>query len=143
MIIHLRNPEALSLQPVRDLFARAFADDKPIPLDVFLAEATRYLPDPRFASLLGREDNIYKALAVVILPGSPMFPLPQVYHFYNEGSVKLRNTLTDAVVEWVKGQGYNGLHVANWSGAADKAWERAFRRAGQVEKVGSVFRIDF
>jgi hypothetical protein len=143
MIIPLKNPEALSLQPIRDLFARAFEHGRPVGSDVFLAAIAPYLTDPRVAVLLGREDDAYKALAVVFLPSSPLFPLPQVYHFYNRGSVKLRNTLTDAVVEWVKSQGYNGLHVVNWTAGSDKAWTRAFQRAGRVERIGTAFRIDF
>ena len=143
MIIQLRNPEALALQPIRDLFARAFEDGNPAPLDVVLAELIPYLADPRLAVLLGREDNAFKALAVVFQPSSKLFPLPQVYHFYNEGSVKLRNSLSAAIVEWVKAQGYNGLHVVNWSVGTDEVWKRAFRCVGRFERIGSAFRIDF
>jgi hypothetical protein len=143
VIIQLRNPEALSLQPIRDLFARAFEDGNPVPIGVILSSLTPYLDDPRLVVLLGREHGAYKALAIVFEMGTPLFPLPQVYYFYNEGSVGLRNSLTDAVVEWVKEQGYNGLQVANGSGKSDETWKRAFRRAGRLERIGSLFRIDF
>lgn len=140
MIIELRNPEALALQPIRDLFARAFESGKPVAADVFLAAIS--LSDPNTAVLLGREDDTYKALAVVFLPSSPLYPRTQVYHFYNEGSVRLRNALIDTAVEWVKARGYNSVYVANWSARSDEVWTRAFSRAGQIEKIGSAFRID-
>jgi len=143
MIIRLRNPEALALQPIRDLFARAFESQTPVSFEVFMPAIEPYLSSPDVAVLVGREDNAYKAVTIALMPGSALFPFPQVYHFYNEGSAKLRNRLIDALVEWVKEQGYNSLHVAKWSDGPDKVWKRAFSRAGRFEKLGSTFRIDF
>ena len=143
MIIQLRNPEALTLQPIRDLFARAFEANKPVTFEAFMSEIVPHFSNPHFAILLGREDNVFKALAIVVSPASQLAPLPQVFYFYNEGSANLRNTLTDAIVEWVKEQGYNGVDVVNWSPGSDKVWARAFRRAGKMENIGSMFRIEF
>lgn len=144
MIVPLVNPAAFDVEPVRDLFARAFAGDRPVAPEVARTELRKMVGTGRVKVLVGRSHPIrYAALAVVILPSSPLAPEPQVYHFFNDGPPELRRELISAVVETLKGAGYNAFRALNGNGFPEDVWKRLFRSAGDMEKIGTAYRIQF
>ena len=141
-IWELTQPQALILEPVASLFLRAFMG-VPLrvePADVLMTLA-RELPNPRVAIFIGAEDAKLLGLTIMYAPADAMIAEPQVYHFYNGGSAKLRDALIEKLLTRVKEWGYDSFLGANGSGHSDKAWLRAFRKGGTVEEVGMVCRF--
>lgn len=82
-----------------------------------------------------------KAAFVIISMPNDRFGLPQVIHFHAEKPA-LRRKLVVKTLDFIKEKGYNKLIAINGSGAADKVWQRAFRREGwEIKAVNTVFEF--
>ena len=139
-VVEVRNPEAFKLPEVVALFERGFRN-QPVDGGVLCTELAARVPADDVLVLIGCEEGQFAAFAVVAFPHPAFSPQPEVFHFYNEGPATLRNQLTDKIVAVTRERGYGGLYAANWACEKDETWCRLFRRAGQIEKVGAVFRI--
>ena len=138
----IENPAAFGVPAIVRLFGQAFAAGYPAPAPQVIMEMRRLIGMESLAVFYGSVDAEPRALAIVMVPSSPLFPLPQVYHFFNKGPARLRNLLLDAMVDWTREKGYTGLMVANWTGQSDEKFERGFRRIGSFERIGSAYKIE-
>lgn len=141
-VIRLRNPAAFDLPEIQSLFVRAFDHPNYPPPDGIVSELKTTLRNPGLIVLVAHEDHVYTSLAVMFLPATRLMDEPSVYHVYNEGSVGAKNRLVDAMVETLRENGYTSARTANQS-AADPVFERVFRRAGTLTRLGSLYRVDF
>lgn len=141
-ITRLTNPYALDIPEVRGLFEKAFKNDIPAPVDGVLEELHSLVLRPEVLCLIGWEDMNAKGLLITRLPSSKMVVQPQVYHFYNSGSAKLRNKIVTATLDWVKENGYNTLLMANWTGANDKTFERIVSKGNEMFRIGSLYVLE-
>jgi len=139
----LRNPAALATPEVGDLFARAF------PPGGLLGEWKEAAPDfvpwvlsPHVRIILGAEGGELRGLAVVVLPNDKILPLPQVVHFFNDGSVKMRAALIDAVLDICREMGYDRFQAINGTAKPDSVWARTFRRAGAARRIGGILEFE-
>lgn len=82
------------------------------------------------------------AFAMVDWPKSAL-EIPQVLHFYSEGSREETRALVSHILDKVKEKGYNKLRAINGSGASDNIWTRAFRYEGwKIKPVKTVFEFE-
>ena len=140
-IIRLVNPAAFEMVDIQQLVADAFADSYANDTDHIIDQLVRYVMNPNICILAGQEDLKWRALCI-ITPAN-FLPEPQVFHFYVDGSSNLRKALVDSMVEWIKGEGYNGFWTSNINGEnKDAAFKRLFKRIGKAEKMGTIFRFE-
>lgn len=82
------------------------------------------------------------AFCIIVWPESAL-NIPQILHFYSEGSRVSTRTLVGYVLDKVKQKGYNKLQAVNGSGASDDIWTRAFRYEGwKIKPVKTVFEFE-
>lgn len=143
-VVELNNPEALRAEPVQEFFIRALSSSALGELDMVSAvgELIGAITSQNVVIFIGMEDGFIKGLAIVMLPSSGFSPVPQVAHFYNEGSAKLKRELVKTVVDFVQENGYNRFWAINATGRADSVWARTFWRAGKTSKVGSIMEFE-
>ena len=82
------------------------------------------------------------AFCIIDWPKSAL-DIPQILHFYSEGSREITRILVGAVLDKVKQKGYNKLRAVNGSGISDEVWTRAFRYEGwEIKPVKTVFEFE-
>lgn len=87
------------------------------------------------------QNNEVVAFAIVLWP-SDALEVPQVAHFYSEGSREETRKLVSLVLDRVRKRGYNTLLAVNGSGAPDAVWSRAFRHTDwEIQPVKTVFEM--
>lgn len=92
--------------------------------------------------LVQYEKGIPIAFCIIAWPENAL-EVPQVLHFYSEGSRASTRTLVGSVLDKVKQKGYNKLHAINGSGASDEIWTRWFRYDGwKIKPVQTVFEFE-
>lgn len=141
MVTLIQNPAAFAIPEVVALFGKAFRSGEPTSATNVIMELRTLCQLPSVAVLIGWEDAIPKALAIMVEPATALFQCPHVYHFYCCGGAALRNKVLDAMVDWTRQKGYTGMSGSNWTGRSDKTFERVFRRAGRAERIGAAYRI--
>lgn len=93
--------------------------------------------------LLGVEDDEILSLALLIVPDLADDNPAQVAHFWNAGSSRLRGRMVDAILALLRAEGHMRVWAVNHTGAPDSVWGRMFRRAGEVERIGSIMEVRF
>lgn len=142
-IARITDPNHLMISEVIDLFNEAFSSADVLPGDFieYLPEFSKMVTLKRICILLGEEGGVLAGLAVVILPSDRLVPLPQVYHFYNRGSAKMRDCLIEGVVDFVRKGGYKRFRAINLSGRSNDAWKKVFKKAGSIRPVGDIMEF--
>lgn len=143
-IYRIVNPLALETESLVAFLRKVFPEDSlAIPGGYDKGKMLRLLKNPDMALFVGVEDGELLGLSLVYAPDALDLSWPQIPHFYNAGSSRLRGALVDASVEFVKSKGHMGVWAINASGAPDSVWARMFRRVGPAEKVGAVMKVEF
>lgn len=142
MIFRVTEPAFLATQPMYDLFKEAYADYSLSKAEGAMAGLLPMVSEPTTGLFVGEEKGEFRALAVVLLPNTPLYDTPQVHHFYNGGSSRLRSELLTEMVGFVKDAGYNKWWAIN-QGGSDKAYERLARPYGQMKVIGSIIEVEF
>ena len=140
-VARVQNPSVLTAPAVIDLFTAAFKNDMPAPVGGVLAELVQVLPNERVLVVIGLEGGKLKGLMIAHDPASALAVYPSVYHFFNSGRAKLRDALLDELLSWLKERNVDTFMAANMTGKSDRAWLKAFKKAGTPEMVGSVIRF--
>ncbi len=151
-LFRIREPEAFNDPKIIDLFERAFASGMPSDAKSVLTDLQSSIGDYILVGIARESDaevnpydedySILVGLVIAFLPTDLLFKVPTVYHFYSVGSSETRNMMIDAVVDWVKENGYNKVLASNFTKRPDCLWKRLFRRAGKLEKVGSIYTFE-
>lgn len=142
-VIRVANPVTLCLPDVQGLFHRAltrtfFADGD---THAALTEFIKMVGHPEAGIFLGWENSLPKGL-FIISPPFPLFPVPQVWHAYNEGSKRLAVLMARKGIEFLLDKGYNTVHAVNGTGIPVDTWLRVFRLNGTCSPIGTMHRID-
>ncbi len=140
-VVRLTNPGAFEQDEVKKLFTKAFETNSLTNFEDAAAELAGIATDPLVAILIGAEKGKMRALAIACLPRSTLTPFPTVYHFYNNGSAKLRNALVDATVDFFLEAGYTRFLAINTTGRSDEAYKKLFHRAGEAERISSMLEF--
>lgn len=89
-----------------------------------------------------KEDKKLVAFALLVWPENKL-EVPQVLHFYSEGSKKATRALVGYVLDTVRKKGYTKLQALNGSAASDAVWARTFRHEGwEIKPVKTVFEFE-
>lgn len=136
-VVRLTNPEAFKQEEVQAHFRAAFEKNPMADFETALGELVALPSDPMVAMLIGAEKGKLKGLVIACLPRSALTPIPNVYHFYNAGSAKLREALVKATVDFFLEAGYTRFWAINTAGDNDEAYMKLFRSAGEARRVGS------
>lgn len=142
MIIRVTSPILLTTQPIIDLFQKGYEGASLGKADNALKSLLMLVEKPTTGLFLGLENAELKAFSIVFIPDLPLYGLPQVHHFYNEGSPALRNELLTHMVGFVKEYGYNKWLAINQAGPVE-AYARLWRRFGKIREVGSVMEVEY
>ncbi len=137
-VVRIVNPEAFATEAVQTLFKRASKGALLPGLEEAPAEYVQLMMSPLSGFFIGAEDGEMKALAIVMLPPSKLALGPQVFHFASFGSAKLKDAVIQAVVDFVLKSGYTSFWAVNLSRKQNAVWARAFKKAGQINVVGSI-----
>lgn len=145
----IRDPRALLNPEVYKLLERAFAATELAPGGVgsVAQELFQIVTGKQGHLVIGAEadaegNSSWRAVALMYLPNSQLFPRPLVQLFYNEGSRALRGALSDKLMDIATAAGYTKAWAVNTSGRDDKVWARAFSGQKRTAKhLGSVFEI--
>lgn len=150
-LFRIREPEVFNDPEVVDLFERAFVSEMPSNARSVLTDLQSNIGDYVLVGVARekatnplaryRNDRLV-GLVIAFLPTDNLFKVPTIYHFYSTGSNEMRNMMIDAVVDWVKENGYNKFLASNFTKRPDCLWKRLFRRAGKLEKVGSIYMFE-
>ena len=133
---------AKALDDIEFLFNDAFTTGIPSDASLIHDEIRTLITEDFTLVGVAREDDSFVGLVVAFLPVDGFNAFPSVFQFYSVGSSKMRNMMIDAVVDWVKENGYNKFLASNFTKRPDCLWKRLFRRAGKLEKVGSIFMFE-
>lgn len=143
-VARLTDAKYLVRRPIQKLFHDAF-DKSPIfpkGFEGMVEDIVRLIEHPLAIVLIGFEDNIPKALCIITLPETKLVPHPQIFHFYNGGSLAMRKKLTKATVEVIRQAGYIKFWTINATGRPDSVWARAYRMAGKARPIGGLIEFD-
>lgn len=144
-ILKVQNPGVFEIPVMRDFFHAAFPEGTvfaPDGFEAIEAPLKAILQDEAVDLLIGVDELVPKALALIYYPDGGLMSTPQVAHFFNQGSVLLRNTLVSDIVRRIKERGFSRFHAVNGSGRPDAAWARLFSLAGPAKRVGSVMEFE-
>lgn len=143
-VARLVEPKYFALHSIQRLFHDAFTKSPVYPggFETMVDDMLDLVKNPAAHILIGVEDDIPKALLIIILPTSSITPLPQIMHIYNVGSLGLRKKLLKAGVAIVKGAGYMRVWAINATGKPDSLWSRSFRVLGPSRSIGSIMELD-
>jgi hypothetical protein len=123
-----------------DLIIRGMKPFFPVDDEAIMKEVRRI--DKSGGFLGAKEKGSLVAFCLVEWPSSPL-DIPQVLHFYSEGSKKATHALVGHVLDTVKKKGYTKLRAINGSGAPDDIWQRTFRHEGwEIKPVKTVFDFE-
>ncbi len=142
-VTRMTDPTAFAVKGIVELFGKAFKHGVPTDPNTAISEFRNMIGSPNILVLVGWEDNEPVSLLIEMLPSSPLFRYPQIYHKYNCGSLRMRDAMYNEMVAWTRENGYNGLLIANWTGKSDELYKRGLRKVGELLKVGSVFILEF
>lgn len=142
-VTRIRNPMALTAPTVRAFFTEALDGDLWCsgPLDTTAPFLQGIIEDPSWGVFLANEGLDFTGLAVVMLPTGPEIPYPQVTHIYANAK-GAKGALVREVVDFVKESGYTRFWAVNATDRPDSIWKRAFKKAGNAERVGSIMEFD-
>lgn len=125
----------------KELFLKGMKDFFKVSEKEILIEVAKYIKDGGVIAY-NSDTKGYIAFAIIHWPKNPL-EVPQVVHFYSEGTRHETRTLIQAILDKVKEKGYNVLQAINGSGASDDIWTRAFRHEGwDIKPVRTVFRFE-
>ncbi len=141
-VVRLTNPEAFERAEVVDLFNAAFEHNAMTSFEDARDDLRATAADPNVALLIGAEKGKLKGLSIACLPRNSLTPLPSVYHFYNQGSSKLREALVRATVDFFLEAGYTRFWAINTAGDNDEAYKKLFKAAGEARRLGSFLEFD-
>ena len=138
-VVRLNNPKALLAPPMQELFRKAF-DGNPLiaGIDDAPGEYVRVVTNPAVGLFVGVEKGEFKGLVLVELPGSPLAKMPNVLHFANFGTAKLRDALIQAALDFIVQAGYTRFVTINLTGRGDAVHNRLFKKVGKAKPLGSV-----
>lgn len=145
-VVRMQNPRAFSVEPLRDLFRKAFpGDDNVGPFEGNEQEFAALVQDDRIGVLVGVEDGDFRAVAVVGIPRSPLVPHPEVIKVYvgrpdrGGAGAPLRKALFQAIVDFIVQNGYTTFRSFCPATTQKElaAWRRFFRKGGEAKTVGS------
>lgn len=136
-VVRMTQPKALQQESVFKLFEAAFASHPMIVWGKALPEILSLIADPNVGVFIGAEKGKLKGLSIGVLPTSAMTPVPNVMHFYNSGSAKLRARLVKATVDFFMEEGYTRFWAVNVAGENDEAYMKLFHKAGKAKRIGS------
>ncbi len=138
-VARLNNPQALLAPPMQELFRKAFDGNPMIAgIDEVPEEYVRLLANPNVGFFVGVEKGEFKGLVLVELPGSPLAKMPNVLHFANFGTSKLRDALVQAALDFIVQAGYTRFATINLTGRGDAVHKRLFKKVGEAKALGSV-----
>lgn len=143
-VAELSDPKYLVLRTITELFRNAFTNCRLFPqgFDGMVGEIVAMVSDPDTAVLIGTENDIPKGLLIIRFPTSRVTTVPQILHFYNDGTGAVRKKLLKAGVEVVKARGYTKVWAINGTRKPDSVWARTFRVAGPASPVGGIMEFD-
>lgn len=122
----------LIMRGIRDYFSATDAEIE--------AEVRRIDKNGGYLSV--KEFDILVGFALIEWPTSPL-DVPQVVHFYSEGSRRATRALASYILDTVKKKGYTKLRAVNGSAASDEVWTRTFRHEGwEIKPVKTVFDFE-
>lgn len=144
-VIELKNPRALAVAEVAQLFKRAFEKVKfaaPGGFDSVAADIFEFVTNDNYFVFLGAEKGHFKALAMGFYPSNNIFPYPTITLIYNEGSKELKDLLIRKMVDTMVSMGYTACWAINASGHSDKVWLKAVvPDYGDAELLGTVYEF--
>ncbi|TVR78991.1 MAG: hypothetical protein EA405_13660 [Rhodospirillales bacterium] len=138
----IANPAAYALPEVHEFVLRAFSKGATVGPRDALMELIANAQNESLVVMMWREGGLFRGMAVVILPVSRLMPAASVLHFYTEGTGRLRSAMANSIVEVVKSAGFDKIETMNLRSGRDAAFERMWRTAGKVSRVGTLFEID-
>ncbi len=141
-LFRIRTARTFVEEEIVDLFDKAFVSNLPSDAISVIGELIDIAEEDFVLIGVAREDDVLVGLTIAFLPADGLIKVPTVYHFYSVGSSEMRNMMIDAVVDWVKENGYNKFLASNFTKRPDCLWKRLFRRAGKLEKVGSIYLFE-
>jgi hypothetical protein len=136
-VVRMTNPEAFSVEEIRELFTQAFEKNPMTTFEKAVADMTLAAGDPNIGMFIGVEGGEFLGLSIVCLPHNKLVPMPSVYHFANFGSDALRALLVDETVDFCIKNGYTRFWAINVTGKSDKAYGSLFEKAGKSKRIGS------
>lgn len=140
--IELKNPKALSVPMVQNLFKRALESVNiaaPGGFDSVAEDIFRYVQHDGYFVVLGAENGEFKSLAMGFFPSDNIFPYPTVTLVFNEGSRGLLKATVRKMVDIVLERGYTKVWAFNASDHSTAAWKRLFLTPeGYANTIGEV-----
>lgn len=144
-VIELKNPRALLVPELANLFKRAFEKVKfaaPGGFDSVAADIFEFVQNDNYFVFLGAEKGHFKTLAMGFYPSNHIFPYPTIVLIYNEGSKELKDLLVRKMVDTMVSMGYTACWAVNASGHSNKAWLKAvLPDYSDAEALGTVFEF--
>lgn len=139
--VRLRNPNALNLPPIADLFKKAFCSSPvyPVDYDGALPGFRRMILSDDCWVCLGFDGGTPKALgALEIIPSA--IAIPSVLTLYSSGTPELTKTVVSCGVDFLRSRGYNHVWAVNASGHGDAPWMKVIGKPAKV--IGSLVEFD-
>lgn len=102
-------------------------------------EIAAHIASPARGVFVGFDEHDPKAVAVVILPTSPMMMGPQVPLAYSE-SRALSTAVGVRVRDWLHQAGFDRFFCVNFK-HDDKAYARVFGHVGEFRAAGTFFEV--
>lgn len=125
---------------IKDLALRGMRDFFPAKDAEIIREFARHIQ--LGGVLVGYEEGVPVAFCIIYWPTSAL-EIPQVLHFYSEGSRATTRKLLGSMMDKIKQKGYNKFRAINGSGADDAIWTRAFSYEGwEIKPVKTVFEFE-
>ena len=142
-VTRLRNPMALQAPTIRAFFEEALAGNLWCsgPLDTTGPFLEGIIVDPLWGVFVANEGLDFTGLAVVMLPEGPETRAPQVVHMYANAK-GAKAALVREVMDFVRLNGYTKFWAINATDKPDSIWKRAFKKAGNAERIGSIMEFD-
>lgn len=148
-VLAITNPETFGNVPEFDeLMARAFPVGNLVDPRGYDADNFRTLLDGSNNILLvggeeaGAEEAKLACVTIISLPVQGSQHPPQVLHFYNEGSTKLKQLMLGKLVEITRASGHIKFWAINGTDKPDSVWSRGFKAAGPSKRIGSIMEFD-
>ena len=143
-VINIRNPKALLTDNLQELLGRAFPGTDGIlpPFAELKSEIATFIHHPKIGVMVGIDDNgDLNSFSLVMLPTTKIAPHPQILYFYSAGDDKLREATVQAVVDFVRENGYDTLWAINMTHRNDAAWQKLFQKGGKSRRIGSIMEV--
>lgn len=107
------------------------------------AELRRRIAEDKIGVFVGFEDQwVPRALAVTLLPDSPLMMAPQCLIVYSEGSRMLTRHVGMRVRKWIMAAGYDRVLGIGFNHSM-AAWARGLRGIGDARPLGELFECKF